>query len=125
MQKELVSQSFVPNGEQRSAVYLEHLLQPQHMSNSDHAVRELADILDSYYKVARKRFVDNVCMQGADYHLVTGPATPLKLFSPSFVLNLNADQLQEIAGEGEAMRRKRQALSKEIRDLEAGKKIVS
>lgn len=46
-------------------------------SNLEHTVCDLHDILRSYYKVARKRFVDNVCMQAADYHLVTGPDTPI------------------------------------------------
>lgn len=64
-------------------------------------------------------------MQAVDYHLVTGPITPLKLFSPSFVGGLSAEQLEEIASEDAALRRKRTALSKEIKDLEASKKILT
>ena len=69
------------------------------MSNVEHIVQEIHDILKSYYEVARKRFADSLCMQAADYHLVTGPRTPLKLFSPSFVHKLTPDQLEDIAGE--------------------------
>ena len=95
------------------------------MSNVEHVVQEVHDILKSYYKVARKRFVDNLVMQAADYHLVTGPCSPLKLFSPSFVSELTDEQLLEIAGEDAALRSKRAALNKEIKDLEAGKKVLS
>jgi len=59
------------------------------MSNAQHTVFEVHDILKAYYKVARKRFVDNVCMQSSDYILVTGPKNPLKIFSPQFVGSLS------------------------------------
>ena len=95
------------------------------MSNVEYVVREIHDILKAYYKVARKRFVDNVCMQASDYHLVTGPTTLLKLFFPSFVSRLSMEQVAEIAGEDRALKRKREALNKEIKDLEAGKKILT
>lgn len=64
-------------------------------------------------------------MQAASYHLVTGPDTPLKLLSPSFVTKLNADQLEDIAGEDAGLKRKRKMLVKEIQGLEAGRKILS
>lgn len=51
------------------------------LSNTDHVVVEIHDILRSYYKLARKRFVDCVRMQVADFLLTTGPDTPLSLFS--------------------------------------------
>jgi hypothetical protein len=95
------------------------------MSNENHVVQEVHDILEAYYKVARKRFTDNLCIQAADYYLVTGPHSPLKLFSPSFVTSLTEDQLMEIAGEDAALRRKRATLVKKIADLEAGKKVLS
>jgi hypothetical protein len=88
-------------------------------------VQEIHDVLKSYYKVARKRFVDSVVMQAADYHLVTGPLSPLKVFTPQFVNGLTDEQLEEIAGEDPGGRRKRAALNKEIADLEAGKKVLT
>jgi hypothetical protein len=104
----------------------------------------------AYYKVAHKRFVDTVCMQyvfsellppppylpqmnkadsenfnrGADHYLVTGPDTPLKVFSPNSVAGLTDMQLEAIAGEELGTKRKSKQLQKEIRDLEAGKKIL-
>ena len=94
------------------------------MSNLDHTVRDIHDILDAYYKVARKRFVDNVCMQAADYYLVTGPEAPMKLFSPSWVNDLSDDRLEEIVGEGRASKRRRLQLQKEVEDLEVGKAVL-
>ncbi len=108
-----------------AVVRLNDIIHHQSMSNTQHIVRDIHDILQSYYKVARKRFVDNICMQASDYHLVTGSDTPLKLFSPSFVNGLSVEQLEEIAGEGANLKRKRKVLSKEILNLGAGKTILS
>ncbi|TIA32625.1 dynamin GTPase [Aureobasidium pullulans] len=112
------------DGQVSRVVTLEKIVQSHPMSNSEHTVFELHDILESYYKVARKRFVDNVCMQAADFNLVTGPHSPLKLFSPQFVNSLTEEQLEEIAGEDAAVKRKRDALTKEVADLQVGKKIL-
>lgn len=69
------------------------------LGNVDHVIFEIHDILRSYYKVALKRFMDNVRMQVADHFLVTGTETPLKLFSPTFVAAMTTAQLEEVAGE--------------------------
>lgn len=95
------------------------------MSAVDSIVRSIHDIFESYYKIARQRFVDNVWMQAASYHLVTGPNTPLKLLSPSFIASLSTEQLEDIAGEDGRLKRKRNTLVKEIGGLEAGKKILT
>ncbi|KAF2434871.1 dynamin family protein [Tothia fuscella] len=79
---------------------------------------------EAYYKVARKRFVDNVCMHSADYFLVTGPAAPLKLFSPTFVGRLTEEDLLGIAKEDHGAQEKRKALQKDIEGLKAAKKIL-
>lgn len=107
-----------------AVVQLKDIIQSRTISTVDCIVRDIYDIFESYYQIARERFVDNVWMQGANYHLVTGPDTPLKLLSPSFVSRLTADQLEEIAGEDAGLKRKRNALTKEIKDLEAGKNIL-
>ena len=51
------------------------------MSNDDHTIQDLHDTLKPYYKVARKRFVDAVCLQVVDHFLVSGEASqsPLDL----------------------------------------------
>ena len=94
------------------------------LSNLEHTVCDLHDILKSYYKVARKRFVDNVCMQAADFHLVTGPDTPVRVFSPKFVSKLSPEQLETIAGEDISRKRKRAELEREIKSLEKARKFL-
>ena len=93
-------------------------------SNIKHTVDDLHDILHSYYKVARKRFVDIVCMQVADYFLVTGNDAPIKVFSPKFVSELTDEQLAAIAGEDLVSKRKREDLKRKIENLEIGRKIA-
>ena len=93
-------------------------------SNLEHTIGDLHDILHSYYKVARKRFVDVVCMQAADYHLVTGPNTPIKVFSPTFVSELSEEQLERIAGEDTVTQRRRMQLKRDIENLEKGMKVL-
>lgn len=58
------------------------------MSNDDHTIQDLHDTLKSYYKVARKRFVDAVCLQAVDHFLVSGKTSPLWIFSPHFIGNV-------------------------------------
>ncbi|KAE8549699.1 hypothetical protein EYB25_008223 [Talaromyces marneffei] len=105
-------------------VRLEDITHQHHMSNETHAVQEIHDILQSYYKVARKRFVDNICLHAVDYHLVTDPETPMGLFSPSFVGSLSKEQLEDIAGEEGALKRKRRQLGKKIKDLQEARKVL-
>jgi hypothetical protein len=63
-------------------------------------------------------------MQAADFHLLSGPDTPLSLLTPSFVNTLTYQDLEDIAGEDAGVKRVRAQLKKEIRDLGAGKKIM-
>ncbi|KAG2000969.1 hypothetical protein GB937_010656 [Aspergillus fischeri] len=65
-----------------------------------------------------------MCMQVADFYLVTGPEAPMKLFSPSWVYNLSPEQLEIIVGEEASVRRKRKQLKKQVKDLETGRKIL-
>lgn len=99
-------------------------LNAANLSNAEHTVQDLHDILKAYYKVARKRFVDIVCMQGAVYHLISGPDASVRFFSPAFVTELKADALEMIAGESVSMRTKRRELIRKIGNLESGRKIL-
>ncbi|KAL9049644.1 MAG: hypothetical protein Q9206_005424 [Seirophora lacunosa] len=94
------------------------------MSNVEHTVQTLHDILKSYYKVARKRFVDNVCMQAADRHLIRGPDTAVKVFSPSFVSDLTDEQVERIAGEDASTKRKRADLTRQVENLQKAKALL-
>ncbi|KAK4695643.1 hypothetical protein P7C71_g2147, partial [Lecanoromycetidae sp. Uapishka_2] len=93
-------------------------------SNLEHTICDIHDILKSYYKVARKRFVDNVMMQAADFHLVTSPDSPIKVFTPAFVSDLTTEQLETIAGEDGTTKRKRADLKREIESLGKGKRML-
>lgn len=106
-------------------VRLDDAIKTHPMSNAQHTVQDLHDILLSYYKVALKRFTDNVAAQAAVYHLLTGPNTPLALFSPSFVGRLSSEELQSIVGEASSVRRKRKQLVKEVESLTEAKVIVT
>lgn len=94
------------------------------MSNVENNVQRLHDILKSYYKVAFKRFVDNVCMQAADHHLVRGQHTAVKVFSPGFVSDLTEEQLERIAGEDAVTKRKRADLTRQLENLKKAKSLL-
>jgi hypothetical protein len=93
-------------------------------SNLDHVKEELHDILYSYYKVARKRFVDNVYRQAIDHCLLTGPMSPLSVFSQEWVIKLEAEQLQTIAGESPITKERRASLEKKVGDLKVAMRIL-
>jgi Dynamin central region/Dynamin family len=105
-------------------VKLPQIQQSITMNNADHTIQDIHDILKSYYKVARKRFVDTVCMQGSDFHLLTGEVSPLRIFGTSFVSGLSAAQLDIIAGEEASIKQLRKSLTNEIAALEEGKKLL-
>lgn len=93
-------------------------------SNVEHVKEEIHDILWSYYKVARKRFVDNVYHQAIDHCLLTGPASPLAVFSQEWAIKLEPEQLETIAGESPATKERRNTLSRKISDLEIALRIL-
>ena len=94
------------------------------MSNDEHIVQDIHDILKSYYKVSRKTFVDSVCKQATSHFLLHCEQSPLALFSPIFVSQLSPIELQEIAGEAPDLKRARVQLSKEITSLTEAMKIL-
>lgn len=106
-------------------VSLDRIKKSMAMDNSEYTIQEIRDILESYYKVARKRFVDTVCMQGSDFHLLTGPTSPLRIFGTAFVSGLSAAQLDLIAGEDISTKQLRKSLRNEIDALGKGKKLLS
>ncbi|KAI9834030.1 MAG: hypothetical protein M1826_005935 [Phylliscum demangeonii] len=106
-------------------VLLDQAVRSAPVGNAEHSVQEIHDILKSYYKVVRKRFVDAVCTQGADYHLITGTNGPLRVFSPALIASLSAEQLNFIAGEELVSRRERRTLMQQIEALKQGKKLLA
>lgn len=68
--------------------------------------------LNAYYKVARKTFVDNVCVQVVERHLLRNLAN---VFSPEMVIGLSDHELHHIGGEREITQERR----KELQNLHA------
>jgi hypothetical protein len=93
-------------------------------SNDDHTVQDLHDTLKSYYKVARKRFVDAICLQAIDHFLVSGKTSPLWIFSPQFIGKMSDAELHQIAGDEDETIRRRNMLETELGSLRAGEKIL-
>ena len=94
------------------------------MSNEQHVVQDIHDILQSYYKVCRKTFVDSVCKQAVVHYLLDCDESPLALFSPVFVSQLSADMLEEIAGGAPALKMSRARLSKEAASLAKADRVL-
>lgn len=113
--------SSVEHGE---IVKLSDLDHTSSMSNTESTIQLLHDILESYYKAACKRFMDTVIMQAANYHLVRGPDTALKVFSPAFVSDLTSEQLERVAGKDASTKRKRAELTRQVENLKKAKNLL-
>ena len=115
-QREMLSERTVTLRQVRQAT--------ESMSNVDDIVEKLHDDLQAYYEIARNRFVDNVLNQAVNYHLLFGPSTPLGVFSQEWVIGLNAEQLEAIAGESPSTKEHREKLGKKIEDLRIARDIL-
>jgi hypothetical protein len=93
-------------------------------SNTEKTVEIIHDTLQAYYDVAKPSFVDNVSRQAVQYCLLSGPMSPLSLFSEKWVLQLDAKKLDSISGESRVTRSKRDQLNKKIHDLESAVEIL-
>ncbi|KAH8707606.1 interferon-induced GTP-binding protein Mx2 [Phaeosphaeriaceae sp. PMI808] len=92
--------------------------------NTQQIREDILDVLVSYYKVSRKRFVDTICQQVISHFLLEGDKSPLKIFSAEFVMGLEDDQLELIAGEDAGTKRRRSGLESEISNLEAAMRVL-
>jgi hypothetical protein len=86
--------------------------------------KDILDVLTSYYKVSRKRFVDKICAQVIGNFLLEGDKSPLKIFCSELVMGLDSDQLETIAGEDGETKNQRSMLESGIRELEAAMKVL-
>lgn len=71
------------------------------------ACDEASTALSAYYKVAMKTFVDNVCRQVVERHIIKNLPS---VFDSSTVLKLTDEEIQRIAGESESNIRRRKEL---------------
>lgn len=98
---------------------MRRVLQGVHLSNEDQAVFDIHDILKAYYKVAMKRFTDNVVIQVSE-RFILGKGGLVKNFSPDLIGDFEEERLTEIAGENFATASRRNDLvSKATRFKEA------
>ncbi|KAL3482061.1 P-loop containing nucleoside triphosphate hydrolase protein [Aspergillus californicus] len=79
-------------------VNFNQMMSSLHLSNEDQAVHDLHDILKAYYKVALKRFADNVIVQVTERHLL-GLGGPVKILSPEWIGEFSDGELSDIASE--------------------------
>ena len=86
--------------------------------------QEIHDKLHAYYDLALCRFVDNVFQQAVDHGLLTGPSTPLAVFGQDWVVNLEAEQLEDMAGDSEASKNRRLILARKVEDLTVAMHIL-
>ncbi|CAG9945562.1 unnamed protein product [Clonostachys rosea f. rosea IK726] len=105
-------------------VRLKDVVSQHPLQNGEQMIQEIHDILRSYYLLSRKRFIDNVRMQVADDLLITGPETPLKIFSSELVSGMTDEELDDVAGEDPSVRRNREAIQEKINLLRKAMKIL-
>jgi hypothetical protein len=79
-------------------VDIARMVEGVHLSNEDQAVNDIHDTLKAYYKVALKRFTDNVVLQITE-RLLLGPDGPVKILSPEMIGDLQDGELSDLAGE--------------------------
>lgn len=93
-------------------------------SNAEQVKEDIHDTLKSYYKVARKRFVDVLCQQAIDDHLLNGEDSPVRILTPDMVAKMSDSQLDRIAGEDAATKRERERLDTEIAGLKTALDVL-
>ncbi|KAK3686472.1 hypothetical protein LTR37_019791 [Vermiconidia calcicola] len=81
------------------------------------ACTEALEGLNAYYKVACKTFIDNVCRQVIERHLLRNLPD---IFSPQRIAGLGDEELQRIAGERVDVVEKRKQLTEQMTNLKAG-----
>ncbi|KAL1910927.1 hypothetical protein Sste5344_003099 [Sporothrix stenoceras] len=94
------------------------------MDTSEHVCADLLDTIESYYGVARERFVDTLCQHVIYHMLLTGPDSPLKILSPDHIMTLSTDQLDSIAREDAVTLNQRQLLGRQLDSLDEAMKVL-
>ncbi|KAI6601853.1 hypothetical protein MCOR12_004140 [Pyricularia oryzae] len=99
--------------------FLEAIKRKVNVDMDDQACAKALAGLETYYKVAIKTFVDNVCRQVVERHIIA----PLpKIFSPITVSRFTDDELLQIGAESEKQNRKREKLKNRANKLRSSLK---
>lgn len=96
----------------------------ENKSNADQVREDIHDMLKSYYKVARKRFVDNICQQAINHFLLDGNQSPVKVFTADWVAKLSDSRLSRIAGEDVVTLAARKRLETELEGLRKALEVL-
>ncbi|KAL4744044.1 hypothetical protein BDV11DRAFT_201469 [Aspergillus similis] len=112
------------NGENYVPIKAVHQHSAVNKHNGQQVCEDILDTLMSYYKVARKRFVDVVCQHVIYHFLMDIEDGPLRIFSPDLVMSLDTEELEMVASEDADSKRRREILKREIDSLETALKIL-
>lgn len=91
------------------------------VDTDEQACSEALDELEAYYKVALKTFVDNVCKQVVERHLLR---TLPSIFSPRVVAMYTDEELEQIAGERPEIVRRRKQLREQLGNLKGWLEVL-
>nr|POE96532.1 interferon-induced gtp-binding protein mx2 [Quercus suber] len=108
---------------QEQLVDLGKITSAAHLSNEDQAVFDIHDILRAYYKVAIKRFNDNVVLQVVE-RCYLGESGPVKCVNPGYIGELSDEELSDLAAENYATSSARNETSQRLDRLERALKIA-
>lgn len=109
-------------GEQVAYTLTEAQLQSMathNQSNAEHMQEYIHDVLKSYYKVAMKRFIDNISLYVVHHDLLYAEDGPLNVFNSKFVHSLEELQLDQLAGENSLVKSEREKLAQDIENFRA------
>jgi len=93
-------------------------------TREEQAVLEIYDYLKSYYKAARTRFIDCVCLQVIERHFL-GEGGSVQVFSPTLVGKMSPEVLQSLAGEELTVVNERRRLAEKLERLEKARSIAN
>ncbi|KAK6496979.1 hypothetical protein TWF481_001958 [Arthrobotrys musiformis] len=93
-------------------------------SNEDATVRDVHDILKSYYDISLRRFTDNVVLQVVERHLL-GKSGPIRLLKSEYVSGLEDLELRNIASEDYQAAAKRRELQARLERAKSAQEAAS
>ncbi|KAK6519931.1 hypothetical protein TWF506_000225 [Arthrobotrys conoides] len=109
---------------QNGMVNLNIVAQMFNLSNEDTTVRDVHDILKSYYDISLRRFTDNVVLQVVERHLL-GKNGPVRLLRSEYVSGLEDLELRNIACEDYQAAAKRRELEARLERAKSAQEAAS
>lgn len=93
-------------------------------ANASRLNDDIHDALRAYYRIAAKRFQDNLYMQAVNHCLVNGEETPLGVFSQEWVIGLGAGELDGLVGDSHGEKAQRREIEDKKGRFEKAIKIL-